>query len=156
MTYGDNSINRIFRSNCGLIVSYPAAQSLKSYAECRPRKLADSSCKRPRLAARVEASRRRSAPGARRDFTDVIPHVPDIAREGASDARECGADGPAGLWRWFGIETAKAVSDRLALPINRDSDQFFRLRGTWKVGLTVDGVKQTVTQPTRIAAQSHL
>jgi len=81
-------------------------------------------------------------------FTDVIPHVPEhsVVRA-ASDARECGADGLLVFGGGSALDTAKAVSDRLALPIIAIPTNFSGSEVTWNFGLTVDGVKQTVRNP---------
>jgi maleylacetate reductase len=81
-------------------------------------------------------------------FVDVIPHVPEETVVAAvSTVRSCTADGLVVFGGGSSLDTAKAVSDRLRLPIVAIPTNFSGSEVTWNYGLTVDGVKQTMRNP---------
>ena len=85
-------------------------------------------------------------------FTGVIPHVPDHSVvNAASEALECAADGLVVFGGGSALDTAKAVSDRLVLPIIAIPTNFSGSEVTWNYGLTVGGVKQTMRNPAVLA-----
>ncbi|CAE6809423.1 maleylacetate reductase [Paraburkholderia haematera] len=81
-------------------------------------------------------------------FTDVVPHVPEASVVGAVEAaRNCDADGLLVFGGGSSLDTAKAVSDRLGLPIIAIPTNFSGSEVTWNFGLTANGVKHTVRNP---------
>lgn len=81
-------------------------------------------------------------------FIEVVPHVPKASATSAIEAAQrCDARGLLVIGGGSSLDTAKAVSNRLALPIVAIPTNFSGSEVTWNFGLTVDGVKQTVRNP---------
>jgi maleylacetate reductase len=81
-------------------------------------------------------------------FTDVVSHVPEASVIKAIDAaRNCEVDGLLVFGGGSSLDTAKAVSYRLGLPIIAVPTNFSGSEVTWNFGLTANGVKQTVRNP---------
>ena len=82
-------------------------------------------------------------------FTEIVSHVPEASVVNAIDAaRHCDADGLLVFGGGTSLDTAKAVSDRLGLPIVAVPTNFSGSEVTWNFGLTANGVKQTIRNPT--------
>ncbi|WP_233836699.1 maleylacetate reductase [Paraburkholderia sp. ZP32-5] len=81
-------------------------------------------------------------------FTGIVSHVPEASVINATDAaRNCDADGLLAFGGGSSLDTAKAVSDRLGLPIIAVPTNFSGSEVTWNFGLTANGAKQTVRNP---------
>lgn len=81
-------------------------------------------------------------------FADAVPHVPEeIARRAADQVMECDARLVVAFGGGSSIDTAKAVSHWLHLPILAVPTNFSGSEVTWNFGLTSAGVKRTVFDP---------
>lgn len=81
-------------------------------------------------------------------FTESVPHVPEeVALLAAERVRSSGAQAILAVGGGTAIDTAKAVSHRLHLPIIAIPTNFSGSEVTWNFGLKRNGVKNTVVDP---------
>jgi maleylacetate reductase len=81
-------------------------------------------------------------------FSSAVPHVPEeVARRALDSVRTCGAAHILAFGGGSSLDTAKAVSHWLGLPIIAVPTNFSGSEVTWNFGLTSDGVKRTVLDP---------
>jgi maleylacetate reductase len=81
-------------------------------------------------------------------FSSAVPHVPeDVARRALDTVRTCGATHILAFGGGSSLDTAKAVSHGLRLPIIAVPTNFSGSEVTWNFGLTSNGVKRTVFDP---------
>lgn len=81
-------------------------------------------------------------------FTKVIAHVPEnVVDDAVAVARESNADALIAFGGGSALDTAKAVSNRINLPIIAIPTNFSGSEVTFNFGLTISGFKQTVINP---------
>jgi maleylacetate reductase len=85
-------------------------------------------------------------------FTNVVPHVPEASVfDGIAVTKSCRADGLVVFGGGTALDTGKAISDQLGLPILAIPTNFSGSEVTWNYGLTVGGMKQTRRNPKVLA-----
>jgi maleylacetate reductase len=78
-------------------------------------------------------------------FTEVVPHVPETVVEKAIlVARECRADGIVAFGGGSALDTAKAIANRIEVPILAIPTNFSGSEVTPNFGLSSDGFKHTI------------
>jgi maleylacetate reductase len=81
-------------------------------------------------------------------FSSAVPHVPEeVARRARDAVRTCGAVHILAFGGGSSLDTAKAVSHALGLPVVAVPTNFSGSEVTWNFGLTSNGVKRTVLDP---------
>jgi|SRR5579872_291451 len=81
-------------------------------------------------------------------FSGAVPHVPEeVARCALDRVRTCGAEYLVAFGGGSSLDTAKAVSHWLHLPILAIPTNFSGSEVTWNFGMTRHGVKRTVLDP---------
>lgn len=81
-------------------------------------------------------------------YVDVIPHVPGAMVDRAvATATAIRADGLVAFGGGSTLDTAKAVSHRLGLPILAIPTNFSGSEVTWNFGQTSNGIKQAIRNP---------
>ncbi len=81
-------------------------------------------------------------------FSSAVPHVPEeVAQRALDTVRACGAAQILAFGGGSSLDTAKAVSHWLRLPITAVPTNFSGSEVTWNFGLTSNGVKRTVLDP---------
>ncbi len=86
-------------------------------------------------------------------FTQIVPHVPGhVAQEARLMALSAASDCLLAFGGGSALDTAKAVAHELHLPIVAIPTTLSGSEVTFNYGLTVDGVKRTVIDPTVLPA----
>ncbi|MCI3208302.1 MULTISPECIES: iron-containing alcohol dehydrogenase [Pandoraea] len=81
-------------------------------------------------------------------FTGALEHVPlPSVDAGVDAAQRLAADSLVAFGGGTALDTAKAIGQRLGLPVFAVPTNFSGSEVTWNFGLTVDGTKQTVRDP---------